>query len=179
MSELGRYFYLDAASYTLDVKSRLALPAKFRTAIHENGFGFFVLTVGDGCLVVYSESEWERILEEEMTPERSGKDDMTLLRYKRFLQNYTKTVETDGQGRIHIPALFLEFAKLSRDVWITSRGNGLELWNKAVLDESIGSVEDFNDIYRRQQINNKTYSIQSRHGATSQTPATPDSPKQG
>ena len=153
MSETGRFFYLDAQTYTLDVKSRLALPAKFRNAVHEDGLGEFILTVGEGCLIVYPEAVWDRILSDEYTIEKTGMDFQSLNRARKFAISHTTTVVTDAQGRIHIPNSFLEYAGLTRDVYIYSNGTGLELWNKADFDRSAASISDFNLLYQKQSAN--------------------------
>ncbi len=147
--------FIAAATYTLDSKARIALPAVYRNECYEGAQGKFVLTVGDECLLVYSVTEWERILEEETSPALLGMDEMMFARYERFLDKYTETVNTDPQGRIHIPQVLLEFAKLGREVLITSKRNGLEIWNQAEHDKFIGPVEDFKAAYRRRLFNKR------------------------
>ncbi len=150
--------FIAAATYTLDEKSRIALPAIFRNDCYDGGQGKFVVTVGDECLLVFSVKEWERILEKEISPELLGMDEITFARYERFLDKYTEAVNTDPQGRIRIPNVLLEFAKLGREVLITSKRNGLELWNQAEHDKFIGPIEDFKAAYRRRLFNKRSHS---------------------
>jgi division/cell wall cluster transcriptional repressor MraZ len=157
LSETGRFFYLDAQTYTLDVKSRLALPAKFRNAVHEDGLGELILTVGQGCLIVYPEDVWEKILSGGLTNDKTGLDSQSLNRGKKFAISRTTTVVTDAQGRIHIPNSFLEYARLKRDVYIYSNGVGLELWNKADFDEIASSASDFNLMLEKYNANTPEY----------------------
>ena len=51
---------LGAFEHTIDDKSRLTLPAKFREALS----GGVVLTYGmDGCVSCYPRADWERVVE--------------------------------------------------------------------------------------------------------------------
>lgn len=144
-------FFIDAATYTLDDKARVALPAAFRFACSVNGQGPFVLTVGaDGCLAVYPMDEWKRI-QRFISPQFLGLDRARFARYTRFLFTRTTVVNSDPQGRIRVPHALLNFARLEREVLIISMGNRLELWNQADQEKFIGPVEDFADAQSRLQ----------------------------
>src|ERR1051325_3285616 len=55
---------LGTFEHTIDDKSRLTLPAKFREALS----GGVVLTYGmDGCLYCYPRTDWERVVEERLS----------------------------------------------------------------------------------------------------------------
>ena len=43
--------------------------------------------------------------------------------------------EVDRQGRILIPSVLREFAKLEKDVVLVGVGSRIEIWNKAVWNE--------------------------------------------
>ena len=46
--------------HTLDAKGRLFVPSKLRD---ELGASFYIAKAPDGCLAVYPEQEWQRVLE--------------------------------------------------------------------------------------------------------------------
>jgi len=131
---------LGTHEHTLDDKSRLTLPAKFRQAFA----GGVVVTRGlDTCLVAYPREEWAR------SQSRIAELD-TLRGEARSLQRvvYANAVEgeLDKQGRIVIPAALKEFATLDRDVVVAGVNDHLEIWDRAAwrreLTDSEGRTRD-------------------------------------
>ncbi len=50
--------------YTLDSKSRLNIPSKFRSALSPDNDGSFIITKGmDNCIIVYPLVEWQKRVE--------------------------------------------------------------------------------------------------------------------
>ena len=132
---------LGTHEHTLDDKSRLTLPAKFRQAFA----GGVVVTRGlDTCLVAYPREEWTR------SQSRIAELD-TLRGEARSLQRvvYANAVEgdLDKQGRIVIPAALKEYADLDRDVVVAGVNDHLEIWDRAAwrreLTETEGRTRDF------------------------------------
>jgi MraZ protein len=131
---------LGTNEHTLDDKSRLTLPAKFRQAFA----GGVVVTRGlDSCLVAFPRDEWAR------SQSRIAELD-TLSGEARSLQRvvYANAVEgdLDKQGRIVIPAALKEFAALDRDVVVAGVNDHLEIWDRAAwrreLTDSEGRTRD-------------------------------------
>jgi transcriptional regulator MraZ len=131
---------LGTHEHTLDDKSRLTLPAKFRQAFA----GGVVVTRGlDSCLVAFPRHEWAR------SQSRIAELD-TLSGEARSLQRvvYANAVEgdLDKQGRIVIPAALKEFAALDRDVVVAGVNDHLEIWDRAAwrreLTDSEGRMRD-------------------------------------
>src|ERR1043166_5116381 len=90
---------LGAFEHTIDDKSRLTLPAKFRKALS----GGVVLTYGmDGCLYCSPRADWERVVEERL----AGLDPFS--KEGRLMQRYffggASETEPDKQGRVVVPA---------------------------------------------------------------------------
>jgi MraZ protein len=131
---------LGTHDHTIDEKSRLTLPAKFRRSFE----GGVVVTRGlDPCLVAYPRDEWAR------SQSRIADLD-TLSGEARQLQRavYANAVEgdLDRQGRFVIPAKLKEFAGLDRDVVVAGVNDHLEIWDRAAwereLSESEGRTRD-------------------------------------
>jgi MraZ protein len=131
---------LGTHEHTLDDKSRLTLPAKFRQAFA----GGVVVTRGlDPCLVAFPRDAWAE------SQSRIAELD-TLSGEARSLQRvvYANAVEgdLDKQGRIVIPAALKEFAALGRDVVVAGVNDHLEIWDRAAwrreLAESEGRTRD-------------------------------------
>jgi MraZ protein len=50
--------------------------------------------------------------------------------------------EVDKQGRILLPQVLREFAKLEKDVVLVGVASRVEIWSKAVWDESVENYDD-------------------------------------
>ena len=127
---LGQY------EHTIDDKNRLTLPAKFREALADG----VVLTRGmEGCIYVYSRSDWEDLVEgrlRELDPlSREGR------LMQRFFFSAAQEAEPDKQGRIMVPAALAERAGIGRDVVVAGVYDHLEVWDRATWHEHLKEVE--------------------------------------
>ena len=104
----GTRNFLGEFHYTVDVKGRVNLPARFRNARPEETE--FVVTLGiDPCLYVVPSTEWLKF-------ERSLEEISTLVRsHRTFLRDQTRyatpPTHFDKQGRILIPKNLLQSSK--------------------------------------------------------------------
>ena len=122
--------FIGEYNHTVDTKGRLIVPAKFREELGEE----FVVTKGlDGCLFVYSNSEWKNIEEKFRNTPLTAKD---VRKFSRFFFAGAATCEVDKQGRILIPAVLREYAGLKKDVVLAGVYNKVEIWDKERWDES-------------------------------------------
>ena len=128
----GQYFH------NIDAKGRLFIPAKLREQLGDT----LHVTVGqDGCLSVYSDTEWEKF--QQKLDERNFTDVKKL----RLMFAYMADCEPDAQGRILIPNHLRQRAKLEKEVVVAGIFNRVEIWNAqrwAELEEeavSSGSLE--------------------------------------
>ena len=116
--------------HNIDDKNRLIIPAKFRDEIGDK----FVLTRGlDGCLFIYSLSNWEKIVDKLKNLPFTKKDARTFMRF--FLSGAT-ICEFDKQGRININTSLIEYAKIKKECAIIGVDDRLEIW----------ALEDFNNL---------------------------------
>ena len=116
--------------HNIDDKNRLIIPAKFRDEIGDK----FVLTRGlDGCLFIYSLSNWEKIVDKLKNLPFTKKDARTFMRF--FLSGAT-ICEFDKQGRININTSLIEYAKIKKECAIIGVNDRLE----------IRALEDFNNL---------------------------------
>ena len=110
--------------HSLDAKGRLIMPAKLKDALSEK----FVITKGlDGCLFVYSQSEWKNFEEKLRTFPLTNKDARALMRF--FLAGAMEC-EIDKQGRFLIAGNLREFAGLEKEVVIIGVLTKIEIWSK-------------------------------------------------
>ena len=132
---LGEY------EHTLDIKGRLAMPAKLREALGNK----FIITKGlDGCLFVYDMDEWRKVEAKLAALPMSRK---TARDFTRFLFGGACEGACDKQGRVLLPANLRKHAGLEKDAVIVGVGSRAEIWDAqrwAAYNEE--SAEDVNEL---------------------------------
>ena len=113
--------------HSLDTKGRVNFPAKLREDLGES----FILSkgLGDECLFVYSEEEWNKLTEKLNSLPLSKARAL-----QRFLFAGATQVQPDKQGRIIIPGILRECAALEKDVIFLGMMNRVEIWDKSRLE---------------------------------------------
>ncbi len=122
MANLG---FQGPAELTLDVKGRMAMPARHRDLLAAQGATKLTITKSQhGCLLVFPPAAWEafaaRVLE---LP-------MDAIGWRRLYLGNATEVEIDGSGRVLIAPALREYAGLTRDVFMLGMGSCLEVWDK-------------------------------------------------
>ena len=120
-------------SLSVDIKGRMAMPAKYRERLQDLCGGQLVITVDrDHCLLVYPLPEWEEI---ERKLVKLPSFNVQARRLQRLLIGHATEVELDGNGRILLPPLLREFAGLDKAVVMIGQGNKFEIWDEAKWNE--------------------------------------------
>ena len=131
--------FMGEYNHTIDTKGRLIIPSKFREQLGDE----FVVTKGlDGCLFVYSKSEWENIEEKFRNVPLTTKD---ARKFARFFFAGAASCEVDKQGRILLPVVLREYAGIEKDVVSVGVFNRVEIWDKDKWQES-NSYDDMDEI---------------------------------
>lgn len=111
-------------THTLDEKKRVSLPARFRSELGKS----IVITRGlDGCLFIYSTTEWKKFVTK-LSELSMGSSDSRA--FNRFIVGGATEVDIDSSGRMLIPDYLKEFAKLGEKVILTGVSNRVEVWNE-------------------------------------------------
>ncbi|MBI4134445.1 MAG: division/cell wall cluster transcriptional repressor MraZ [Candidatus Terrybacteria bacterium] len=115
--------------HTLDVKKRLAIPAKFRKDLGNR----VVLTRGlDACLFLYPERSWMELAD------RLGKlptGQAGTRSFVRLMLAGAAEAEVDRLGRILVPEYLRAYATLGRKVVLAGLFNRVEIWDEALWRE--------------------------------------------
>jgi MraZ protein len=127
---------LGTFEHTIDDKSRLTLPARFRQAFEE---GLVVTRGMDGCLTVYPRADWMRGIQSRLEELDPLSPEARQLR--RYFYSGAVEDELDKQGRITIPAPLLEYAKLERDAVVAGVHDHLEIWDRAAWRRELADFE--------------------------------------
>lgn len=114
--------------HVLDSKNRLIMPASFRSQL---GNTFTVTRWLDGCLTVYTNDQWEKLIEKlsgiPMT-NKAGRD------FIRMLTSKAAECELDVQGRIQLPQSLLATADIQKKTVIIGAINHVEIWAEEKWD---------------------------------------------
>lgn len=122
--------------HNIDDKARLVLPSKFRYELGET----FILTRGlEGCLFVYSKSEWDLLVDKLKKLPFTKKDARAFLRF--FLSGATECT-FDKQGRIAIPSPLASYAKLKKECVVIGVNDRLEIWSENSFDKFFSENEE-------------------------------------
>ena len=128
--------FLGEYEHTLDDKSRLTLPARFREEFADGG----VVTRGmDGCLVVFTKEGWERFVGLRL----EGLDPFSAeaRQLNRFIFSGAADAEPDKQGRIALPGPLVQHARLTREVVVAGVRDHVEIWDRAAWRAHLEQVE--------------------------------------
>ena len=111
----------------LDAKGRMVLPSRIKAMLPESSPGELMLRMGfEPALILYPMMEFKRLFSKigglsDFNPEHR--------KLKRSFFSGVTQVEIDGNGRINIPAAYLKYAQLEKEVMVVGIGTSVEIWN--------------------------------------------------
>jgi MraZ protein len=120
--------FIGEYQHTIDQKSRLIIPARWRESIspERDGSGFYLTPGFDQCLFVYTPTAWEE------TQSIVDALDYTLEDEREFQRMFfarARYSEMDAQGRILIESGLLRDARLRKKVVLTGVSQRIEIWD--------------------------------------------------
>lgn len=131
----GEFMFIGEFHHSIDNKGRIIIPSKLRYDLGEN----FIVTRGlDGCLFVYPNNEWNKIINKY----KELPDTKDRRHFMRIFLSGATVCEFDKQGRINIPTPLISFAGLEKDCIIIGVDERLEIWSKSRWEEFINANEE-------------------------------------
>lgn len=122
------------SSVNLDSKGRIAIPSRYRDRLTVDAGGCLVQTLNplDRSLWLYPLPDWE-LIEEKL----AGLSDFETQsrRTKQMMRGYATDCQLDAHGRILIPAVLREHARIEKQAVILGQGNKFEIWNKSTWEQ--------------------------------------------
>ncbi|MBP9840004.1 MAG: division/cell wall cluster transcriptional repressor MraZ [Candidatus Pacebacteria bacterium] len=114
-------------THTIDAKSRMSLPVKFRKEMGEK----IIITPGlDECLFLFTNEEWKKVSKRLSDSESElsflNKDKRS---FNRFMFGQAAEVEVDSIGRILIPPFLMKRAGLKDRATVVGVEDRVEIWN--------------------------------------------------
>ncbi len=128
--------FIGTYEHTIDDKSRLTLPARFREAL---GSGVVLARGLDHNVAVYPRETWTMTVEVRISALDPLSREARELR--RFFFSGAAEADLDRQGRILVPAVLTRHADLEHDVVIAGNHDHLELWNPSVWEQHLNTIE--------------------------------------
>lgn len=127
--------FIGQFEHSIDEKSRLAFPAKFRKELQ----GGAVITKGlDGCLFVFEKKKFEQMAES-IGSLPYTKSAARL--YSRLILANASELEFDKQGRIIIPSYLKEYAHMKKDAVVAGLYDRIEIWSKKSWLDLVNKVD--------------------------------------
>jgi MraZ protein len=115
--------FIGEYQHNMDVKGRVAVPAKFRNKLS----GGAIVTRGlDKCLFLFSTEEWEKLAEKIVSLPLTQSNSRA---FSRLMLAGAADCEIDAQGRILVPDYLREYAGLEKEVVVTGLYNRAEIWD--------------------------------------------------
>ncbi len=106
----------------------------------------------DNCLELYPMGEWNTVMKELNTKSRYEPENL------EFIRKYTaglRPVEIDSTGRLLIPKNLITTVGITKDVVLASINKNLEIWDKALYEESIKAPAEENAKLARKVMGNE------------------------
>ena len=123
--------------HNIDEKGRLIIPSKFRSELGER----LIITKGlDKCLFVYSETEWNKVMQKVGSLQFTKKN---VRAFERTFIGGASIIEFDKQGRINITSPLVHYANIDKECVIIGVNERLEIW----------SLEEFNNYMKENEEN--------------------------
>ena len=133
---------------TIDEKGRLKIPSIYRSEIEETNSGneFFITSLKGDSVQIYPLSVWQE------TEDRLAKLPALNPTKKKFLDRtnyYGQLASIDKSGRILIPALLRESARMTGEVAVLGSLNYLEVWNHKRFIDRMKTQQFTDDDYAK------------------------------
>ena len=117
-----------ATALSLDVKGRLAIPARHREALVAASSGQLVLTAHPHrCLLLYPEPAWAPIRDKVLAASSLNPQSAAI---KRLLVGNARDEALDSAGRLLVAPELRQFAQLEKQVWLVGQGSHFEIWSE-------------------------------------------------
>lgn len=126
---LGEY------KHNLDIKGRIAIPAKFREKL---GTGAIITRGLDNCLFVFAGKEWEAFVSKLIVLPLAQANSRAFV---RLMLAGATDAELDKQGRILIPDYLRKFANLKKEAIVAGLYSRMEIWNSDAWEKYKAKTE--------------------------------------
>ena len=122
--------------HNIDEKGRLIIPSKFRSELGER----LIITKGlDKCLFVYSETEWNKVMQKVGSLQFTTKN---VRAFERPFIGGASILAFANQGRINIISPLVHYANIQKACVIIGVNERLEIWGLEEFDKYMMESEE-------------------------------------
>lgn len=137
----GEVMLLGTYTPKIDAKGRMALPAKFRTQL---GPGLIMARGQERCVYLFPQAEFRRVA---MQIQHTSLGNKAAREYLRVLLSGAVDQTPDKQGRVLVPQMLRDYAKLGSDIVVIGVGTRAEIWDKQAWEQYLADNEQgYSDI---------------------------------
>jgi MraZ protein len=117
--------FLGEFEHSIDDKSRLAVPARFRPALED---GLVMARGLERCLVIYDADSWRAVSERvrDLNPWQAD-----ARRMQRHFFSGAVPAQPDKLGRVVIPQFLRTYAQLETEVVVVGLADRIEVWSRS------------------------------------------------
>lgn len=124
----------------LDSKNRFMIPKAFKKQLRSSVDSPFVLkrSVFHKCLELYTMNEWDKVVF------RINKLNRFVKKNNDFIRMFTagvKLIDLDSTGRMLLPKDLQKYAKISKEIVLSSSGSMIEIWDNAKYESIINNAK--------------------------------------
>jgi len=124
----GTNMFMGEYHHNIDDKNRLVIPSTYRSILGET----FIITRGlEKCLYIYTEAEWQKIVDKLASLPFTKKDARVFI---RSFFSAAANCNLDRQGRINITSQQLIHAGINKECVIIGANDRIEIWSKENWD---------------------------------------------
>ena len=140
-TDSGEVMLLGTYTPKIDAKGRMALPAKFRTQL---GPGLSMARGQERCVYLFPQAEFRRVA---MQIQHTSLGNKAAREYLRVLLSGAVDQTPDKQGRVLVPQMLRDYAKLGSDIVVIGVGTRAEIWDKKAWEQYLADNEQgYSDI---------------------------------
>ena len=140
-TDSGEVMLLGTYTPKIDAKGRMALPAKFRTQL---GPGLIMARGQERCVYLVPQAEFRRVA---MQIQHTSLGNKAAREYLRVLLSGAVDQTPDKQGRVLVPQMLRDYAKLGSDIVVIGVGTRAEIWDKKAWEQYLADNEQgYSDI---------------------------------
>jgi MraZ protein len=125
-----------ASAINMDAKGRIAIPMRYRDALHAQDAGLIVITIDiqSQCLLIYPLHEWELIEAKLLTLSDTNPVERS---FKRRLLGHAHECELDSLGRVLVSPTLRQYAGLEKKAMLVGLLNKFELWDEQTWQQQM------------------------------------------
>ena len=140
-TDSGEVMLLGTYTPKIDAKGRMAIPAKFRTQL---GPGLIMARGQERCVYLFPQAEFRRVA---MQIQHTSLGNKAAREYLRVLLSGAVDQTPDKQGRVLVPQMLRDYAKLGSDIVVIGVGTRAEIWDKKAWEQYLADNEQgYSDI---------------------------------